>query len=345
VEVDVRVRDEVVIGVGTDSTGWYEEVVNALRRAREAGAPVRTELMDLHAHDWVGRARTTDAIIWNPQFMGPISASFLKEKIYFLQHVIGTRVMPNWESVWHFESKVAQSYLLAEYDVPRPRTVVSFEMEDAATAATSLGIPVVAKGSFGASSENVMLLRTQAELDHYLEREFAQQLWNESKSTAGSAFKAIASNPPSRWLGEKVRRRVMGAERLGYVYLQEFIPDNDSDIRISVAGRRATGCRRVNRAHDFRASGSGQIIRGHDLPLDAIALCMQTRERIGADSLAFDVLYRDGVPLIVEISYVQALSSSPAHWVKEADGTLTRIEGEIWDQEMWVKHVLEGFGL
>lgn len=337
--------DEYVIGVGLDTRGWYGQVVASFDRAAAAGAPVRTELIDLLGHDWVSNARGFDAIIWNPQFMGPVSASFFKEKIYFLENVVGVRVIPNYASVWHFESKVAQSYILDKLGVPRPRTIVSFERGDAAAAAAELGLPVVAKKSFGAASENVVLLRTQAELDQYLDREFAQELWDERKLKTGSARSAAVSDPLSPWFREKVRRSLLGGERHGYVYLQEFIGGNDSDVRISVIGRRATGCRRMNRDNDFRASGSGRIIRGHHLPLDALALCMDTRERMGADGLAFDLLYRDGRPLIVETSYTQSLSCSAAQWVKECDGSLSRVEGEVWDQELWAKHALDELGL
>ena len=335
---------EVVIGVATDFTGWFREVVNTFDRARDEGVPVRTVLVDLYAHDWVRNAQGFDAIVWNPDVMGPISASFFKEKIYFLQHVMNVRVVPNWESAWHYESKVAQSYILEALHAPRPRTVVSFEREDAAASAQQLGLPVVAKKSYGAAGRNVMLLRTQRELDRYLEREFAQQEWDERRARLGSTSRAVASGPLSGWLLEKVRRAILGGERHGYVYLQEFIDGNDSDLRINVIGRRVAGCRRRNRAGDFRASGSGQVIRLFELPQDAVDLCVDIRERMGADCLAFDVLYRDGSPLIVEMSYVESLSSHAVHLVKEADGAFMKVEGEAWDQELWAKHVLEELG-
>jgi glutathione synthase/RimK-type ligase-like ATP-grasp enzyme len=337
--------EALIIGVGTDSDGWYKDVLAALDRAREQGVPVRAVTVDLFSHDWVRNAGSVDALIWNPWFMGPVSASFFKEKIYFLQNVAGLRIMPNWESVWHFESKVAQSYLLDSLDVPRPRTIVSFEREDAAAAVQELGLPVVAKKSFGSSGENVLLLRTQRQVDRYLQTEFAQQIWDERKAGSRSAVGAALSGLLSPWLHEKMRRKAVGAERHGYAYFQEFIDGNDSDVRIAVMGRRMAGCVRMNRKNDFRASGSGNFIRGDDLPLDAMRLCADTCSRIGADTLAFDVLYRDGEPLIVEMCYVEDISTSPAHWVEEPDGTLTRIMGEIWDQELWVKHMLDSLGL
>jgi glutathione synthase/RimK-type ligase-like ATP-grasp enzyme len=339
------VSDDAVVGIGTDPTGWYEDVVEAFANERSEGAPVQTRLVDLSGHDWAQCARGFDALVWNPQFMGAVSASLFKEKIYFLEHVAGLRIMPNYASVWHFESKVAQSYLLEALDIPRPRTVVSFEYEDARAAAKGLGIPLVAKRSHGASSENVVLLRTQAEVDRYLERAFAQQIWDARKRKSGSPLRAAASGPLSAWFGEKVRRATLGEERHDYAYFQEFVPGNDSDLRINVIGRRVDGCRRKNRPNDFRASGSGEYIRCYDLPADAVALCMETRERIGADSLAIDLLYRDGEPLIVEMSFAESVSSHPVHWVKESDGSYTRVDGEVSDQVLWAKHILDELGL
>jgi glutathione synthase/RimK-type ligase-like ATP-grasp enzyme len=336
---------DVRIGVGRDRAGWYGEIVNALERARLEGVRVQFELVDLEGHRWASNARGYDAIIWNPGYMGPVSASFVKEKIHFLQNILGIRVMPNFESVWHFESKVAQSYLLEALEVPRPRTVVSFEHRDAREAARELGLPLVAKKAHGAASSNVVLLKTEAEVDRYLEREFAQELWHERKLERGSAVAAALSSPFSPFFREKVRRRMVGAERHGYVYLQEFVPGNDSDLRLNAIGRRVAGCRRLNRAGDFRASGSHLETYPDDLPRDAVDLCMHVRERMGADCLAMDVLYRDGQPLIVEMCYVEALTHYLVHLVKQADGSYTLVKGEAWERELWVKHMLDVLGL
>jgi hypothetical protein len=46
----------------------------------------------------------------------------------------------------------------------------------------------------------------------------------------------------------------------GYIYFQNFIPDNDSDIRVVVVGEKAFAIKRMVRENDFRASGSGSII-------------------------------------------------------------------------------------
>jgi len=337
------------IGVGRDRTGWHERVLEALDLRAAKGCPIRPVLVDIDAHDWLTSTLGLDALIWNPRVMGPVSASFFKEKVLFLEMYRGLRVMPSYRTMWHFESKVAQSYLLEQLEVPRPRTVVSFDYQDAVEAVKPLGLPVVAKKSHGASSKNVRLLKSQSELDHYLQREFAQQLWDERKSAEGSPRRAAASALLEPWFRQKVIDTMLDHERHGYVYFQEFVPDNDCDLRILVIGRRVQGSWRANRENDFRASGGGQTIWDRPIPEDAIRLCLETSRRIGADSLAFDLLLREGQRLIVEISYTMPpevyAHGLNGHWLEEQDGRLTWVEGYVWPQELWVIRLLEELGL
>lgn len=56
---------------------------------------------------------------------------------------------------------------------------------------------------------------------------------------------------------------MMGSEK-GYVYFQDFVPDNDFDTRVTVVGDRAFAYTRNVRPGDFRASGSGDIVHSID---------------------------------------------------------------------------------
>ena len=336
------------IGVGRDRRGWYKRVVESLESHVAAGSPIRVVVVDIDAHDWLAKTSGLDALIWNPYVMGPISSSFFKEKVLALEKYRSLRVMPSFATAWHFESKVAQSYLLELLEVPRPRTIVSFEYADAVEAAKSLGLPLVAKKSHGASSKNVRLLKSKSELERYLQREFAQQLWDDRKSEKGSPSKAAASALLEPWFRQKAIGTMLDHERQGYVYLQEFVPDNDSDLRIVVVGRWALAAWRANRENDFRASGGGKTIWDRPIPMEAVQLCLETSRRIGADSLAYDVLFKDGQPLIVEMSYnfpPDPPHDAPGHWREEDDGQLTWVDGHLWPQELWVIRLMEELGL
>ena len=52
----------------------------------------------------------------------------------------------------------------------------------------------------------------------------------------------------------------MAGKEKGYVYFQDFIPNNSYDIRIIVIGDKAFAIKRIIRDGDFRASGSGNIV-------------------------------------------------------------------------------------
>src|SRR5690606_9843799 len=74
--------------------------------------------------------------------------------------------------------------------------------------------------------------------------------------------------------------RGKGKER-GYVYFQEFVGGNDSDIRVVVIGGRAFAIRRMVRKNDFRASGSGRILYDPAIiPLSAVAMAFELAGRM-----------------------------------------------------------------
>jgi hypothetical protein len=134
----------------------------------------------------------------------------------------------------------------------------------------------------------------------------------------------------------------------GYFLIQEFLPGNQFDTRVTIIGNRALAFRRFNRPNDFRASGSG--LRDPDpsrIDLDAVRLAFRAAQVLDAhQSLAVDVLRRgsEGERVITEISYYYEgwvlHEECPGHWVLHGDpdtGNLEwidrriRAEDAIWE--------------
>jgi len=132
------------------------------------------------------------------------------------------------------------------------------------------------------------------------------------------------------------------ANELGYVYFQDFIPNNDFDLRIIVIGDKAFGLKRMVRENDFRASGSGSILfERESIDEQCVKLAFEINEKINAQTVAYDFVYDiDGKPLVVEISYgfsVEPYDPCPGYWSKD----LRWHEASFIPQEWMVDEVLK----
>ena len=123
----------------------------------------------------------------------------------------------------------------------------------------------------------------------------------------------------------------------GYVYFQEFIPDNKFDIRVVVIGDKAFALKRMTRKNDFRASGSGNIVYDkNQIDERCIKTSFEVNEKIKSQSIAFDYVFdKNNNPLIVEISYGY---SAPAYDICEGYWTrdLQWHEGTHFDFCGWM---------
>ena len=74
-----------------------------------------------------------------------------------------------------------------------------------------------------------------------------------------------------------------------------------------------------------------------------MAYCVELNRRLKFDSMAYDVLFRDGEFVITEISYAyvdRAIEAAPHHYELEPDGTCRRIDGHAKAQSLWVDWLL-----
>ena len=138
--------------------------------------------------------------------------------------------------------------------------------------------------------------------------------------------------------------RVAGRE-IGYVYFQDFVPDNDHDIRVVVIGDKAFAIKRMVRVNDFRASGSGHILYDrHLFDEETIKLAFDLAAKLQTQCVAFDFVSDNKNMLLVEISYgfsPHGYDPCPGYWEKD----LTWREGSFnpygWMVEDLIKSIKE----
>jgi glutathione synthase/RimK-type ligase-like ATP-grasp enzyme len=253
-----------------------------------------------------------DALMWHFYHTGSREVKYARQLLYAVE-ASGRVVFPGFRTVWHFDDKVGQKYLLEAVGAPLVPAVVFYSPEGAREWARSAVYPQVFKLRTGAGSSNVLLVRNQTMAFGLIRRAFSRgfrqvnpvadlkERWRKYRVGKGSLSGVLRGVcrlvVPTRFA------RMAGREK-GYVYFQEFVPGNTFDTRVVVIGPRAFAIRRMVRKNDFRASGSGEILyEKTNFREFTIRLAFNLAENLRSQCVAFDFLIREGRDVIVEMSY------------------------------------------
>lgn len=288
-----------------------------------------------------------DAFMWHHHHANYKDVLFAKQLLYSLQ-ASGKKVFPDFNTTWHFDDKVGQKYLLESIGAPIVPSYVFYTKKDAFNWIEKNTFPKVFKLRGGAGATNVKLVKSK--------RDAAKLI----KIAFGRGFSQF-----NKWnnLSERIRRFkegndsiigiIKGIGRLfiptefakmyspekGYIYFQEFIPNNNFDTRIVIVGGRAAAERRMVRENDFRASGSGKFSYDN-INLKAVQIAFNVAERLKLQSVAFDFVEDEySNPLIIEMSYgfgTSGIENTPGYW----DSSLIWHEGKFKPQEWMVGELI-----
>lgn len=252
-----------------------------------------------------------------------------------LEGELGLAVYPDQNTCWHYDDKIAQAYLFKALDIPAPRTWIWFDKALALEFAAQAQYPIVMKLSSGAGSSNVMLLHSVREARSWIRRLFDHGV----RTLAGPKTPMLqrAKKAAVVWLRGSSMNSAWEIHR-GYALLQEFLPDNRYDTRVTVIGNRAFAYRRFNRPSDFRASGSGLVdYAPGGIAQEFVQLAFDTARQLKAQSCAIDGLWRDGQAVVGEVSYTfisRLVYACPGHWDRDMNwhpGQMRPEEAQIVD--------------
>ncbi|SFU37330.1 Carbamoyl-phosphate synthase L chain, ATP binding domain [Porphyromonadaceae bacterium KHP3R9] len=308
------------------------------------------KIVNCYDSDIVEQLKDCDALMWHHHHADYKDALTAKRILFALEHA-GVKVFPNFHTGWHFDDKVAQKYLLEAIDAPLVPSYVFYDIKEALDWATATTYPKVFKLKGGAGAANVKLVRSKKDAIKLINTAFGKGFsqFNRLGNLKERYRKYKSGKDTLLGVAKGVGRLIIPTEfaklqsrERGYVYFQEFIPDNKFDIRIVViGGERAAGEKRYVRKNDFRASGSGDF-NYEDIDLKAVEIAFDVSKRLNLQSVAFDfVLDSNKQPLIVEMSYgfgVEGISNAPGYW----DSTLNWHEGKFNPQEWMVEEILKG---
>ncbi|MBW8686441.1 ATP-grasp domain-containing protein [Chitinophaga rhizophila] len=289
------------------------------------------KLVNCYSSDILEQISDCDGLMWH-WYQGDIVALSFAIQLTTAIEMMGKKVFPNSNTGSHFDDKISQGYLFAALGVPMVPSYVFYEQQEAEKWIRTTTYPKVFKLKGGASSVNVKLVRDAAGAFKLMRTAFGKGFpsYDRTALFKDSLLRA-KRNPGINTLldAAKAFARIFirtdleknSPRERGYLYFQEFIPDNQYDTRLVVIGNRCFGLRRYNRENDFRASGSGKFDYAKELfDPRCISLAFEVSDKLGAQSMAYDFIMDKGNnPLIVEMSYcfsIPAYDHCPGYWDK-----------------------------
>jgi glutathione synthase/RimK-type ligase-like ATP-grasp enzyme len=288
------------------------------------------KIVNCYDSDIIAQLNGCDALMWHHSHGDYKDVLFAKQLLFSLEHA-GIKVFPNFTTAWHFDDKVGQKYLLEAIGAPFVPTYVFYDRMSAVEWASNTSYPKVFKLRGGAGSANVCLVKSKEEalrkIKTAFEKGFSQ--FDRYGNLKERYNKLMAGNDTLLGLVKALGRLVIPTEfakmhgrEKGYVYFQEFIPDNSFDIRVIVVGDKAFAIKRMTRKRDFRASGSGNIIYdNYQIDSRCIKVAFDLNEKIRSQSIAYDFVFdENNNPLIIELSYgfvEKGYDSCPGYWTSD----------------------------
>ena len=272
------------------------------------------KIVNAYASDIVAQVKDCDAFMWHHHHNNPQDVLFAKQLLFSLE-MSGIKCFPDCHTVWHFDDKVGQKYLLEAVDAPLVPSYVFYSKDEALEWIDKTDFPKVFKLRGGAGSQNVMLVKNKNQARHLVKKAFGHGFPQQSIGNLISEDKRhykegkvsvyyIIKDVAAYYLKPNSFNKVRQAEK-GYAYFQDFMPNNTFDIRVCVVGNKAFALKRFTRNDDFRASGSGNIVYDkQQIDERCVRIAFDVNKKLRMQSVAFDFVFdENNQPLIVEISY------------------------------------------
>lgn len=313
---------------------------------------IEYKIVDCYSNNIVTDLIDCDGLMWHYHHMNPKDVLFARQLLYAIE-ISGKTVFPNFNTVWHFDDKVAQKYLLEGLDGPLIPSYVFYEKERALHWIETTSFPKVFKLRRGSGAANVLIADSKIQAKKLIRQSFGRgfspynklgsikeryYMYKKGKGSIANIIKGVI-----RLVHTTEFAKIQGNER-GYVYFQDFIPDLDHDIRVIVIGDKAIAIKRLVREGDFRASGSGRLqYDKHLFNEEIIKEAFSISRKMKSQSLAIDFIMVEGVPKILEISYGfpegDFVNDCPGYWDNNLNWHNKNIDTEGWMVENIVQEI------
>jgi glutathione synthase/RimK-type ligase-like ATP-grasp enzyme len=326
---------------------------------RNSGVPFK--IVNAYATNLLAQIKNCHGLMWHWHQDLHADQLFARQLALALRYS-GLKLFPNVETAWHFDDKLAQKYLFEAAGIAHVPTYVFYSRDAALAWLSSAQFPLVFKLRNGAGSMNVQLVKEMGRARHLVNRAFSrgfpvvdvhaiarQAFWEFKRDRTVRRFFRALYYRTAALTGWKPQNMRLRERQRGYVYFQDFIPNNRYDDRLVVIGERCFCIRRFCRDNDFRASGSGVMEYLHTVfPKESLQLAFSAAKKLNSQCLAMDVLYNDdGQPLIGEVSYCfvtgKAYENCDGYFSPDLEWHDVKVRPQIFMIEDFYKDILADY--
>lgn len=269
-------------------------------------------IVDPYKSNVIYQIRDCNVFMWHFSHLNYKDALFAKQLLYSLEQA-GIKVFPDFKTCWHFDDKLGQKYMFESISAPLVPSYAFFEKKEALDWIKTTTFPKVFKLRGGAGATNVMLVKTKYQGRKVVNKAFGRGIpFYNSYSLFKDKLSSFRKGECSMMtpLKELVKCVITPHSmkyfhnECGYVYFQDFIPNNNTDTRIVVVGNKIIGERRGVRKNDFRASGSHVLLPDvSKVDIQCVKIAKQISDTLRLQVGVFDFVHRGSEPLLVEVSY------------------------------------------
>jgi len=288
-----------------------------------------------------------DGFLWHWNLIDFSNYFIAKDFIHVLNRILKIPVFPNYNTVWHYDDKLAQEMIFEISKVAKPKHWFFFNKSEALKWINKANFPVVFKLRKGSGSRNVQLIKNVKEARKIISKMFSSGIKPQQVTLKTARESKIIARIKHIGIKRAMKYFFSSAKfpkEKGYVYFQEFIPGCDRDYRVIVINHKfAYGFTRFVRDNDFRASGSGKYEIDHTkIDNEMVKTAFSLAKKLGLQVACFDFVKNDKAAYLLEMSYDfvpaggtydsfwHGFWNTKLEWVEEkVDPVILMIEGLI----------------
>ena len=156
------------LGIHNAKGSFSERWIDYCREQR-----VPFKLIDCYRTDIIDQLADCDALMWHFNHKSSKACKFARQLLYSVT-AGGKSVFPDFNTVWHFDDKLGQKYLLESINAPLVPSYAFYDKKEAMDWARGAIYPKVFKLRTGAGSDNVRLVKSKNEAFRLIRKAFGK---------------------------------------------------------------------------------------------------------------------------------------------------------------------------